>query len=210
MTMVTRFRIEDETGRVLTVDGGGCSVSNCGGVHKAKGFCQIHYNRFRKYGDPLGGRTPNGEPMRLYDQGVLYEGDECLLWPFSVGGSGYGQIWHNGRLQYVHRMACESVHGPQPSPSHQAAHSCGNGHLGCFTKRHLSWKTPKDNQADRVLHGTHGRGENSPCAKLSDAQVLEIRALSGTESQRKIADRYSISFQRVSRIIAGKAWRHVQ
>lgn len=30
----------------------GCSVENCNGKHFAKKFCRIHYNRFKKHGNP--------------------------------------------------------------------------------------------------------------------------------------------------------------
>lgn len=30
-----------------------CSVEGCGKKHLAKGYCDLHYDRFRKYGDPL-------------------------------------------------------------------------------------------------------------------------------------------------------------
>lgn len=31
-----------------------CSVHDCGGATKARGLCNAHYLRLRKYGDPLG------------------------------------------------------------------------------------------------------------------------------------------------------------
>ncbi|WP_292637037.1 hypothetical protein [Mesorhizobium sp.] len=55
----------------------------------------------------------------------------------------------DGKCRRVSRLVCEEVHGPPPSPDHEAAHSCDNGDLGCATKRHLSWKTPKENTADK-------------------------------------------------------------
>lgn len=30
-----------------------CSLDGCETVHEAKGFCKLHYRRFKKYGDPL-------------------------------------------------------------------------------------------------------------------------------------------------------------
>lgn len=32
----------------------GCKVTSCERMHFARGYCQSHYNRERKYGDPLG------------------------------------------------------------------------------------------------------------------------------------------------------------
>lgn len=30
-----------------------CSIPNCKGIHKGRGYCEKHYQRFRKWGDPL-------------------------------------------------------------------------------------------------------------------------------------------------------------
>lgn len=29
-----------------------CSVKGCAGKHRARGFCTLHYDRFKRYGDP--------------------------------------------------------------------------------------------------------------------------------------------------------------
>lgn len=34
-----------------------CSIENCEGLHEAKGLCNKHYMRFRKFGDPLANHT---------------------------------------------------------------------------------------------------------------------------------------------------------
>jgi len=86
-------------------------------------------------------------------------GYECLIWPYAKTnkgyGVGYGRTKINGRKQIVSRIICEAVRGAPPTPRHEAAHSCGNGHLGCCTKRHLFWKTPEENWEDRRRHGRH-------------------------------------------------------
>lgn len=142
-----------------------CPVADCNGnAHSyakgAKGFCKKHYYRLSKYGDPLGGPTTRGDPRKFYDDVVLpYDGNDCLIWPYARNPGGYGLIRIEGTLRLVTRILCESKNGPPPSPQHHAAHYCGKGHLGCVTKDHLSWKTPKENQADRIVHGTSNRGE---------------------------------------------------
>lgn len=184
-----------------------CSIDDCGKSHEAKGFCKAHYERLRRHGDPLGGRTPDGEPIEFYQSVVLtHEGADCLLWPYTRCTNGYGQMVKNGRLGTVSRILCEDIHGPPPTPEHEAAHSCGNGMSGCVTKRHLSWKTPKENQNDRILHATHSRGERCVTAKLTEVQVREIVALKGHLSQRKIAEKFGVHQVNVGRIHAGTSW----
>lgn len=70
---------------------------------------------------------------------------------------GAAQINLGGRSVIVARMVCEEVNGPPPTPAHQAAHSCGKGHLGCITPQHLRWATQVENEADKLIHGTHNR-----------------------------------------------------
>ena len=184
-----------------------CSIPDCGKPMKAKGYCANHYRRLTRNGDPLAGRTSHGEPQQFYKDVILaYEGNECLLWPYSTHRNGYGQMRVDDKLVTVSRVLCEEIKGAPPTPKHHAAHSCGNGHLACVTKRHLSWKTKADNEADKVAHGTHNRGENHPLSRLTETQVREILSLKGKETQQATANRYGIANQTVSGIQSGKKW----
>lgn len=133
-----------------------------------------------------------------------FSGEQCLIWPFSRNSEGYGLIWQSGTMRRVARIMCEHRHGPPPTPEHQAAHSCGNGHLGCVNQWHLDWKTPKENQADRLIHGTHTRGERSWSAKLTVADVIAIRSMKGTLGS--IAAHFGVSSQIISAIQQRKRW----
>ncbi len=144
-----------------------CSIENCGKPHLSRGWCGSHYWRWHKHGDPLSGRIDNGEAGRYFREVVLvYDGTDCLLWPYSCNDSGYGRMQFDGRVQIVSRLACEEEHGPAPTPKHDAAHSCGKGHLACVAKRHMSWKTRAENMADKIVHGTSSRGIKSGAAKI--------------------------------------------
>ena len=182
-----------------------CSIDGCGKAVKGHGWCEAHYWRWRKHGDPLGGGTPRGEPLDFLENTVIpFDGDECLIWPYSTNDSGYGQIWRDGKVRIVSRVVCEIIHGPPPTPKHEAAHSCGKGHIGCVTKRHLRWATKEGNQADRLIHDTHIRGERHANAKLTEAKVLEIRA--STMSHRELAKEYGVTRLTVSRVKLRKTW----
>lgn len=152
------------------------------------------------------GRTQAGEPGRYLTEVVLtYEGDECLIWPYARIANGYAMI----RGQYVHRVICEEVKGPPPTTKHQAAHSCGRGKQGCVTKRHLSWKTPLENIADKFIHGTIVRGERVSQGKLTEAQALEIMALKGSMKLKDIGAKYGVSLAAISAIHCGISWAHL-
>jgi HNH endonuclease len=184
-----------------------CSIDGCGKQVKNRGYCTAHYKRWWRHGDPLAGRTPNGEPARfLTEVAYPYAGDECLRWPYGHNGDGYGQITHGGKHTYVHRKVCEEVHGPAPSDEHETAHSCGNGHLGCITPNHLRWATMSENHADRVIHGTSNRGERCGAAKLTEPEVRTILAMKGSALQREIAERFNVTPSNIGVIHRRKSW----
>lgn len=191
-----------------------CAISGCAGRVVARGWCDIHYRRWKKYGDPKKTvKTPNGEPRRFYDETVLaHPRGECLFWPYNRNSGGYGMLYDAATRShvFVHRLACESANGPPPSPKHHAAHSCGNGSKGCVSPWHLSWKTPKENHADKILHGTANRGEANYAAKLTDADVREIRRLAGRMPQSKIGQIFGIEQTTVSGIVRRESWAHVK
>lgn len=145
----------------------------------------------------------NGAAVRwLQGQITSWVSDECLYWPFGKC-NGYGLFGLNGRQHYAHRYVCEQVHGPAPSPDHEAAHECGQGAHGCVSPRHVVWKTRTENQLDRALHGTKATG---PRGKLTPEQAAQILALKGTKPQREIAAMFGVSRSNVSFIHCGKAW----
>lgn len=116
----------------------------------------MHYKRFRKYGDPLGGgifRGSNGEISSFLATLLESNTDDCITWPFSRDDYGYGKMTRNGRTIAVHRYVCEIANGPRPKDN-DACHSCGNGHEGCVNKKHLRWGTRMENVHDMIAHGT--------------------------------------------------------
>lgn len=187
-----------------------CIIHGCESKVFGRGWCNAHYKRWWRYGDPLLGRTAEGDPQKyLHDVVLIYDGDDCLTWPFGRSSAGYGLLSQHGQMALVSRMVCEAANGPPPSSNHHAAHSCGLGHTGCVAKRHLSWKTPRENAADKITHGTAILGEDSPNAKLKVSQVIEIRQLRGRMSQGDIGDLFGISSSHVCAIQMRRAWRHV-
>jgi hypothetical protein len=153
-------------------------------------------------------RAKYGEAKKhLWSVVFPFEGDECLIWPFARNSAGYGHLIYEGRHQLVSRLVCAHGHGPAPSGGMYAAHSCGNGHLGCCNKRHLRWATPTENSGDTVTHGTRVNGERLHSAKLTDETVRAIRA--SNEPQKVLAKRYGVTQSNISFIRSGKTWGHV-
>lgn len=146
---------------------------------------------------------------------MTYEGDDCLIWPYGKNPDGYGRIKLNNKQVIVSRWVCTQVYGPPPSIIHEAAHLCGKGHEGCVAKKHLKWKTPKENWADRYIHGTSkegisiNAGESHGFSKLTDDEVIKIRALGGTMFQREIAAEFNVSISTISEVLRRKRWKHI-
>jgi len=126
--------------------------------------------------------------------------DWCLLWPFARSRNGYAYVGQDSIS--VHRIMCEHRNGPPPTDKHQAAHSCGNGHLGCVNQWHLTWKTAGENQIERYQHSGITRR-----SKLTPEEVDEIRALKDRARINDIAEQFGISDTNVRHILAGKLWK---
>jgi hypothetical protein len=184
-----------------------CELEECALPAKKRGYCKTHYQRFRIHGDAsivIG--KPSGTLYKWIVDHKEFDGDACLDWPFSKDNNGRGQIYHKGGMKKAHRVMCEEVHGAPPTPKHEAAHSCGKGHLGCVAPGHLGWKTHKENIADKLIHGTHNRGERHVNAKLTEVEAREIIALKGEMAQKDIANRFGVSRQAIGLIHQGRNW----
>lgn len=184
-----------------------CSIPHCGKPHKARGFCVPHYNRLCTHGDPLGGRTTRDELLHFIKEvAIRHSSPDCLTWPYAKDAHGYGKISVDGKMVLAHRYVCELAHGAPPTPEHEAAHSCGKGHDACIAPGHLDWKTHAENEADKLGHGTHNRGERCGSAKLTETDVREIICMKGVESQRNLANRFGVTPGTVAKIHLGMRW----
>lgn len=185
-----------------------CSIDGCEKIVQARGWCAMHYSRWEAHSDPLGGSeyAPIGAAVKWIEDHVNYIGDDCLKWPFSNSCRGYGAVLYNGKKCRAPRVMCTLVNGNPSSKKLEAAHSCGNGHLGCINPNHLSWKTSKENTQDSIDHGTLAHGERLPQTKVTCKEVAEIRSLSGVKTQKEIGRAHGISQAQVSRIILKNNW----
>ena len=183
-----------------------CSVPDCNKKRHAKGFCNPHYQRFQRHGDPLKGRTPYGEPLKFLEDAIKQASpDACIIWPYALDKDGYGVLRKDGKNIGAHRLALilftdishdhlEAAHGPCHNPL-------------CINPLHLRWATRKENNADRKRDGTHLAGERHPNSKLTEPEALKI--LQDQRIQREIAADYGVAQQQISRIKAGRRWAHL-
>ncbi len=116
-------------------------------------------------------------------------------------GHGYLTVKVNQKHTYVHHLVCEKFHGPRPEGM-EVAHIDGNTLNNAASN--LRWSTPKDNHADKKLHGTDDRGTKNSRAAFSDEQVKHIRHLYAIGySQYYLAEEYNVSQATISRVVTG-------
>lgn len=193
-----------DTGRICQIEG--CLTDMKRG---ANGLCHKHNYRLKKYGDPLSGKPASGTVWRYLVQFMenYKDTDDCIPWPYGRDSFGYGVVTLPGERGGVHRIVCRHFHGEPVAPRNLAAHSCGNGHLGCMNPKHLRWATSKENSEDRERHGNTARGESCGSAKLTEQAVRDIR--NSTESLRTLAVRHGLTIGGVFGAKSGKNWRHL-
>lgn len=202
---------------VRMVQHGTCKIEGCGSEANSSRswLCHSHYKRQYRYGDPHGGprgrRAKAGEPVLWLLAHVDHSGEGCLTWPFAHRGNGYGILTaaSNQRAVSAHREMCRLAHGEPPSAKHLAAHSCGNGHLGCVNPRHLRWATPAENTADMIAHNRTLRGGRNANAKLSLHDVRAIRAAWPSRSQNELARSYGVHQSTIWKVLHRKVWSWV-
>lgn len=173
-----------------------CTIDGCNDAVLAKGFCMKHYWRNHRHGSPHAHPDNDGEPLAWLQRHANWRGDDCLIWPFARNRSGYGSLRYQGRTMGAHRAMCFESYGAPADAGMEAAHSCGNGHLGCANPLHLRWATPQANVSDRIQHGRN--------RKLTDDQCFEIVRLAATEPQARIARRFGVSPAFVCRVVKGQ------
>lgn len=146
----------------------------------------------------------------FFEDAMTQETDDCIVWPFSTTGGGYPKLTIDKRDVAAHRLVCERTYGPPPAGMHAAHGPCGN--TRCINKRHLSWKTPKENVGDdRLRDGTrtYARGEINGHARLTERDVREIRQRwdTGESTRQQLATAFGVSLGHLNSILRGTFWK---
>lgn len=130
----------------------------------------------------------------------------CIEWTGARTASGYGRIGRGRRGEgwtHAHRAAWEVAHGPIPEGL-CVLHRCDNP--PCCNPEHLFLGSLEDNSRDMVTKG-RGRkqipaGEAHPDARLTDADVAELRGLApSVGNYAELGRRFGISKQHARALV---------
>lgn len=141
---------------------------------------------------------------------------DCWEWQGSRDETGYGRIVVTIRPGVhkntrVHRIAYYLANGKDPGPL-IVRHKCDNP--PCCNPAHLEIGTHKDNTRDREERGRSRRaiGERHPSARLTEAQVLEMREKYSDDpggNAARAGREYGLSRQNARKVLDGTNWKHL-
>ena len=144
------------------------------------------------------------------------EENECWFWTAFTNKEGYGRIKIkvNGKSvsRGAHRVSLyrKLVYDDTFWFSKlEAGHTCAN--TSCVNPSHLMPQTRKENNDElknRLGNSYNLRGSANGRSKLTEEQVLAIRATKG-KLQKQIAEEYGVSINVISKIINRKIWAHI-
>ncbi|MER7063905.1 HNH endonuclease [Streptomyces albidoflavus] len=146
-----------------------CSINECTGTAVARGWCDKHYRRWKKSGDPTAtSRIVGDDVARFWSHATRGEPDRCWPWTGSVNvpprGTPYGTFFYDGRTRAAHVVSFLLANGPTSiPPRHVVDHLCSN--TLCVNPAHLQSVTQREN-----VH----RGK---LLKITDERIRELAIL---------------------------------
>ena len=140
-------------------------------------------------------------------------GPVTLRWPGKLltlleNQDGYLKVLlsKNGKTtnKLVSTLVAEAFLGSRPYGL-LVLHNDGNAKNNRATN--LRYGTQRDNMQDSIKHGTRPKGRAHKAAKLTEKQVLEIRASDDTHAA--LAARFGVHPSTVRLVRTGKNWAHI-
>lgn len=111
------------------------------------------------------------------------------------------------RKLFIHRAVLSAWVGPPGSGQSDGRHL--NDDPSDNRVENLAWGTRLDNARDKARNGRQIRGEQLKTAKLTEADVREIRRRWPAETTRALGAEYGVSHTAIRRAVNGMKWRHV-
>jgi hypothetical protein len=126
---------------------------------------------------------------------------DCWEWQGAINSEGYGNIGTNRKTYLAHRVSL-LLDGQDPT-GQQVRHQCHNRR--CVRPNHLLLGTYRQNVDDGVRDRRYAYGERHGHAKLTWAQVQEIRE--SDEPLSTLAQRFGVTPSTVFSVRSGRRWK---
>lgn len=165
------------------------------------------------------GDWAEGQRKRFWKLVKPYKNGKCWKWLGSINknsranhGLGYAKFHmepKHSRLN-AHRISYILTKKRAIPAGMFACHSCDNP--ACVNPKHIWIGTNRDNQMDASKKGRSAKpfGELQANSKLNKSQVLKMREMANKGiCQRRISEKFGISFQHVNKIIHRMRWAHI-
>jgi hypothetical protein len=197
-----------------------CSVDGCTRAPRAKGLCNLHYQRHRKGADLFasiqirrGGLFKHGSlEERFWSKVALAVDNECWEWTAHKNPNGYGQISIGTRQEsrWLAPRVSWLLHYHSDPGELDVCHTCDNP--GCVNPNHLFLGDAQANANDSINKGRHSPpprllGSSHPNAKLNEEAVREIR--SSPLSAAEMAVKFGVTKTAVDYVRKRRTWRHL-
>lgn len=108
---------------------------------------------------------------------------------------------------FVHALVAAAFIGPRPEGT-VVAHGDGNHLNNCVSN--LRYCTNKENEADKILHGTKASGERNGHHKLCEDDVRRIRKRyvrgSSVDGALPMAKEFGVSPATMRSVVKGRTW----
>ncbi len=133
--------------------------------------------------------------------------NDCWEWMAAKYPTGYGYIKRSNSRDnvYAHRFVLE-LEGIDIPSGMFVCHHCDN--KSCVNPSHLFIGTQQDNVDDMWRKGRGLVGENHPQSKLTDSDVIAIRA--SELSHQETANIFGVSRRLIGMVKQRYIWKHVQ
>jgi hypothetical protein len=144
---------------------------------------------------------------RLLTTNIIVTSGQCWEWQKARDKAGYGLSSWKGLTMKATRVSWIAFRGPL-KPADWVLHKCDNP--PCINPQHLYIGTAADNARDRKIRGRGAKGERHGCAKLTAAEVQEIRALyrgrGHGPSYETLMRQFGVSKSTIAHIAKGQTW----
>lgn len=155
-----------------------CSHPGCERPHSCKGYCTVHYGRWRRGAEMDGPVRAHGatEAERFWPK--VRKSESCWEWT-AAAYRGYGLFRSRGKVRLAHRLVYEWMRGPIPEGM-EVDHMCHN--RGCVNPDHLRLLTHSENGQNRASANMNSKSGIRGVYRPTGSDVWMARAVLNRET----------------------------